>query len=97
MVFLWYPIKFGRVDRANRVLIIIPAYNEEQAINQVIDQLASVMPLADILVVNDASTDATASILDLRKDIQAIHLPMNLGIGGCVQTGFRYAVDHFTI
>lgn len=90
-----YPIKFGRVDRVHRTLIIIPAFNEEQSIEQVIDQLVATVPFADILVVNDASTDATASILNLRKDIQAIHLPMNLGIGGCVQTGFRYAVNHF--
>ncbi|RME00925.1 MAG: glycosyltransferase family 2 protein [Calditrichaeota bacterium] len=74
-------------------LIIIPAYNEEENIERVIREIRDTQLPADILVINDGSIDATA-----RKASEAgavvISLPYNLGIGGAVQTGFKYALRH---
>ena len=88
------PLKFGPSMQSKRILVIIPAFNEEEAIGEVIHQIKLHLPFADLLVVNDASTDQTQFILEEHASVTAIHLPMNLGIGGCVQTGFRYAVEH---
>lgn len=74
-----------------RVLIVIPVYNEEQALPKVLEQLHHAYPHFDILVVNDASTDQSGALAERYDFVTAIHLPYNLGIGGCVQTGFRYA------
>ncbi|RMH37652.1 MAG: glycosyltransferase family 2 protein [Nitrospirae bacterium] len=71
-------------------LIIIPAYNEACSLGRVIDRVRDVRPQDDILVVNDASTDATAQVAR-RHGAAVITLPTNLGIGGAMQTGFRYA------
>ncbi len=75
----------------NRVLVIIPAFNEEAAI---LDTVARVRATgrADCLVVNDGSTDRTEELL-AAHGIPHVRLPVNLGIGGAVQTGYRYAVD----
>lgn len=76
-----------------RLLVIIPAYNEEAAIERTLDDLAANCPQADCLVVNDCSTDRTREILR-RRGVNHVDLPANLGIGGCVQTGYKYAVEH---
>ncbi|MEG0912619.1 MAG: glycosyltransferase family 2 protein [Oscillospiraceae bacterium] len=75
-----------------RVLIIIPAYNEEECIKGVVDELTEICPEYDYVVVNDCSTDRTVEILRDNK-LNYINLPVNLGIGGNVQTGYRYAVE----
>lgn len=67
-----------------RVLVIVPAYNEETNICAVIDQLAE-YPQYDVLVVNDASTDRTPLLLS-QKEVRHVDLVANLGIGGGVQT-----------
>lgn len=72
-----------------KTLIIIPAYNEAKSIGSLIRELKKEGP-ADILVVNDGSTDDTEEVVR-RSDVSCISLPVNLGIGGAVQTGFRYA------
>lgn len=72
-----------------RVLVIVPAYNEETNICAVIDQLAE-YPQYDVLVVNDASTDRTPLLLS-QKEVRHVDLVANLGIGGGVQTGYIYA------
>jgi glycosyltransferase involved in cell wall biosynthesis len=75
----------------NRVLIIIPAFNEEATIVDVLKGLKKVCPDYDILVINDASTDNTSLLAHSTEHISVVDLPVNLGIGGAVQTGLRYA------
>ncbi len=73
-----------------RGLIIIPAYNEEKSIASVFRKISSDAPDFDILVVNDCSTDGTLKVCR-DNGIHVLNLPVNLGIGGAVQTGYRYA------
>lgn len=73
-----------------KVLVIIPAYNEEKTILKVIEKLKKDCPKADYVVVNDCSKDHTLEKLE-RSDASFINLPLNLGIGGGVQTGYKYA------
>lgn len=74
-------------------LVIIPAWNEEAALPGTLAELAAVRPDLDVLVVSDGSTDATARIARA-AGVTVAELPFNLGIGGALQTGFRYAVRH---
>ena len=76
-----------------KVLIIIPAYNEEENIERVVDNLIENYPQYDYLVVNDCSNDSTEQILK-RKGYNYISLPVNLGIGGGVQSGYLYATQN---
>ncbi|MFD1900359.1 glycosyltransferase family 2 protein [Enterococcus termitis] len=84
-----------------RILLIIPAYNEEETILNTIQSIeqfkeANKEKLSytiDYVVVNDGSTDKTQVILN-QHQINSIHLIMNLGIGGAVQTGYRYAEEN---
>jgi glycosyltransferase involved in cell wall biosynthesis len=73
-------------------LIIIPAFNEEEAIGPLLDELQQALPDADVLVINDGSTDRTAQVVR-GKGKPILDLPCNLGVGGAVQAGFRYAFD----
>jgi glycosyltransferase involved in cell wall biosynthesis len=73
-----------------RVLIIIPAMNEEESIGKVIAEVRSEVPTADILVVNDGSTDATAAVA-AAAGATVTTLPYNLGVGGAMRLGYRYA------
>jgi glycosyltransferase involved in cell wall biosynthesis len=75
------------------MLIVIPAYNEQNNILGVIGDVRATLPGADILVVNDCSVDATARKAREAAGVQVVDLPCNLGIGGAVQTGFKYARD----
>ncbi|MEK0316108.1 glycosyltransferase family 2 protein [Cohnella sp. 56] len=72
------------------VLIIMPAYNEAEGIRRVIAWIREQIPYADILVVNDGSADDTGRLAALEGAI-VLNLSVNLGIGGAVQTGYRYA------
>lgn len=74
-----------------RILAIVPAYNEEKNIAGVIRDVRSAEPGLDILVINDGSSDGTASVIENLPHVRAVNLPFNLGIGGAVQTGFKYA------
>jgi glycosyltransferase involved in cell wall biosynthesis len=74
-----------------RVLIIIPAYNEEEAIAGVIEEIRSLGRDYDIVVVDDGSTDRTFDVA-AKTGVKILHLPVNLGIGAAVQTGFKYAL-----
>jgi glycosyltransferase involved in cell wall biosynthesis len=76
----------------SNILIIIPAYNEEKNISGVIDGIHKETPFADILVINDGSSDYTLAILK-EKNIPYINLPYNMGIGTAVQTGYKYATN----
>lgn len=76
-----------------RVLVIVPAHNEAGSIERVLDDLATHAPQADVVVVDDASTDATAEAARARG-ARVLHLAANLGVGGAVQTGYLYAHRH---
>ncbi|SDF29721.1 glycosyltransferase family 2 protein [Sporolituus thermophilus] len=75
-----------------KMLIVIPAFNEQNNILRVIDDVQTSLPDADILVVNDCSVDKTSAIARTAEGVKVIDLPYNLGIGGAVQTGFKYAL-----
>jgi glycosyltransferase involved in cell wall biosynthesis len=76
-----------------RRVAIVPALNEELTITGVIDELRAFDPGLVIVVVDDGSVDRTAEVAAARGAI-VLRLPFNLGIGGAVQTGFRYAFEH---
>lgn len=73
-----------------RLLVIIPALNEEDSLPYVISQLKAAAPQADILVINDGSRDATAQVAQ-QAGAYVVTLPYNLGIGAARQTGFQFA------
>ena len=75
-----------------KTLVIIPAYNEEASIVSTVEDLRANCPGLDLVVVNDGSTDGTAALCR-QRGYPMLDLPVNLGIGGCVQTGYRYARD----
>ena len=76
-----------------RVLVIIPAYNEEKNLENVIKDIQTNFCEADILVVNDCSTDSTAEIIKSISQISYLSLPINLGYFYAIQTGLKYAVQ----
>ncbi len=76
-----------------RKIAIIPAFDEEAVIGQVVDEVRAFDPEIDVLVIDDASGDRTAERAREHGAL-VIRLPFNLGIGGAVQTGFRYADRH---
>lgn len=73
-----------------KVLIIVPVYNEGRAILDLLAEIKEYSPFADVVIVNDFSTDNTPALLK-ENQVQFLSLPANLGIGGAVQTGFKYA------
>ncbi len=80
-----------------RIAAIVPAYNEEEAIASVVNDInflaQSQHLLIDVIVVNDCSKDSTAEVISKLNCIP-LNLPINLGIGGAVQTGFKYALEN---
>jgi glycosyltransferase involved in cell wall biosynthesis len=77
-----------------KTLVIIPVYNESASIGRIILAISEQFPDIDVLVVNDASTDDSADIVRKTGKAILVNLPYNLGIGGAVQTGFKYAREH---
>ncbi len=80
------------MNKSSDTLIIIPAYNEEDTIEAVIDSIRQYVPQTDIVVVNDGSVDDTRNIAEA-KGVNVLNLPYNIGIGGAVQTGYKFAVE----
>ena len=74
-----------------KTLVIIPAWNEQEALPGTLSELNAVRPDLDVLVVSDGSTDRTSEVARA-AGVGVVELPFNLGIGGALQTGFRYAV-----
>jgi len=74
----------------NRVLLVIPAFNEEQNIRMVVEELIHHYPQLDYVVVNDGSTDRTEEICR-EQGYNLLDLPVNLGLAGCFQAGMKYA------
>ena len=75
-----------------RVLVIIPAYNEELNIENTVRQILTKCPFLDYIVINDGSSDRTAEICRINK-FPILNLPVNLGLAGAFQTGIRYAYE----
>ncbi len=76
-----------------KTLIIIPAFNEEGILRAVISNIRTFLAQADILVVNDGSTDGTGRIAR-EEGVLILDHPYNMGIGATVQTGFQYALTN---
>jgi len=80
-----------------KILVIIPCYNEEETISALLDELIS-LQISDsfklmIAVINDCSTDKTPFLAE-KFPVTVINLPVNLGIGGAMQTGYKYALQN---
>lgn len=76
----------------SKVLLIIPAYNEEANIEKVVRELCGDFPQYDYVIIDDGSKDRTSDICR-EGGFDFVSLPINLGIGGAVQTGYRYALE----
>ena len=74
-------------------LVIIPAFNESESIKDTVREIISKAPDFDYVVVNDCSTDNTLQIL-IDEGFNYLDLTVNLGIGGAVQAGYRYAEEN---
>jgi glycosyltransferase involved in cell wall biosynthesis len=74
-------------------IAIVPAYNEERNIGRVVDELRAFDAELDVVVVSDGSFDNTTAVA-AERGAHVVALPFNLGIGGAVQTGFKYAYEH---
>ena len=77
----------------SKLLIVIPAYNEEGNIVHVVNELVAHYPQYDYVVVNDGSRDHTAALCR-QNGFRLIDLPVNLGLAGAFQTGLRYAAEN---
>lgn len=82
-----------QVKAFDKILIIVPAFNESGNIRRTIANIQQHAPTSDILVVSDGSTDNTVQVVR-ESQVAVMALPFNLGIGGAVQTGFLYAQAH---
>jgi glycosyltransferase involved in cell wall biosynthesis len=79
--------------RELRVLAIMPAFNEEHSVAATIRELHELYPTLDLLVIDDGSTDCTARVAR-EAGGHVCQLPFNLGVGGAMRTGYRYAIRH---
>ena len=75
-----------------KLLAIVPAFNEEKAVGEVVREIQVAWPEADVLVIDDGSRDSTAAAA-AAAGARVVRLPFNLGIGGAVQAGYRVAWD----
>lgn len=76
-----------------RVLVVVPAHDEEDSLPRTLDELLARAPQVDVLVVDDGSGDGTSAVARARG-VPVVRHPFNLGVGAALQTGFRYAVAH---
>jgi glycosyltransferase involved in cell wall biosynthesis len=74
-------------------LVVIPAFNEESVFNQTLDELLLHIPVDQVLVVNDGSTDRTSRVV-LSKGLNLLELPFNLGVGAAMRSGFQFAKEN---
>src|SRR5689334_13060732 len=91
------PVKTGLtmdlLDHPTSSLAIVPAYNEQRSVDSVVRAIPAHAPEFDVLVIDDGSTDATAERAR-EAGAQVLVHPFNLGIGGAMQSGYRYACEH---
>ncbi len=85
-------MKMGFGEDKKKVLVIIPAFNEEGAVGKVVEEVRIHLPHADVIVVNDGSTDLTSEKARA-TGATVLDLPFNLGIGGAMQTGYKFAFE----
>lgn len=78
---------------AQETLIVMPAFNEESCVGNVVREVLSVIPEIACLVVDDGSTDRTTNEAH-EAGATVITLPFNMGVGGAMRVGFRYALSH---
>ena len=83
--------EISKISRKEKILLIVPAYNEEETIQQTISNI--VANNYDYIIINDGSTDNTKEICE-KNNYNFVSLPSNLGIGGAVQTGYKYALEN---
>ena len=76
-----------------KVLLIIPAYNEEKSLPKLVAEINNYLPDIDYIIINDGSTDNTKELCR-EKEYHVVNLPINSGIGVAVQTGYCYATNH---
>ncbi len=75
------------------VLVVMPAYNEEESVGSVVSEVFAALPGVTCLVVDDGSHDSTCERA-LERGAMVARLPFNLGVGGAMRVGFRYAVEN---
>jgi glycosyltransferase involved in cell wall biosynthesis len=78
-------------ESTNRILVVVPAFNEADSVGDVVAEIRAHYAAADILVVDDGSADATA-VVARAAGAAVCRLPFNLGVGGAMRTGYRYAL-----
>lgn len=76
-----------------QTLIVMPALNEEESVASVVHEVLSKLPGVSVLVVDDGSTDRTAELAHA-AGAEVLRLPFNLGVGGAMRLGFKYALEH---
>jgi glycosyltransferase involved in cell wall biosynthesis len=81
------------VNLNGRALAVVPAYNEVSTLGRVIASLREHAPELEILVIDDGSTDDTGRVAEA-SGVRVLKHPFNLGIGGAVQSGFQFALEH---
>lgn len=81
------------VTQLDRTLLVLPAYNEQESVAAVVREVFATLPGAHVLVVDDGSADLTAREARSAGAMVAT-LPYNLGVGGAMRLGFRYALEH---
>lgn len=79
-------------QQGQSLLIIVPAYNEEKAVGQVVREIREVLPGTPVLVIDDCSLDQTAAVAR-RAGAEVLSLPYHLGLGGAVQAGYKLAYE----
>ncbi len=79
-------------NKINKTLVIIPTYNEESTLRDVVCRIKNTLPESNVLVINDGSTDKTSEVAK-SSGAMVLDLPYNLGIGNTIQTGFLFATQ----
>ncbi len=79
------------MDQADKIAVLVPAYNEARTIERVVKGIKKTNPGADVVVINDGSSDETAALADA-AGATVLSLPVNLGYGAALQTGYKYAL-----
>ncbi len=81
------------LDAQRKLLVVVPALNERESVGRVVRDIRREVPDADCVVVDDGSTDSTAETAS-EAGALVLRLPYNLGVGGALRAGFRYATEH---
>lgn len=85
-------VRAHKSSEKEKILVVIPAYNEERTIGSVVARVKESVPMADVLVVDDHCSDNTAQVAR-EAGARVITLPLHLGYGVALQTGFKYALE----